>query len=180
MDLLDNNSVYLEEIDSTNNYLKQNSHLWNKTYFIAYTTNQTKGRGTHNRKWLSEKNKDLAFSFIYTSALPKSELPQINLLVGTGIFNALIKFLPHPQKLEIKHPNDILYDHKKLCGILCEYIHTSKKHEVIIIGIGTNVNSTLFPKEIEQTATSLKLITDREHDITVILKQIMYELRLIL
>ncbi len=178
MDILDNSYIYLESIDSTNTYLKNHTRLWKKPYCVVYTTNQTEGRGTCERKWFSKKNKDLAFSFVYTSNSLKKNLPLINLSVASAVSNALNKILP--QNVTIKEPNDILYNNKKLCGILSEYVYSNQMNNIIIIGIGININNTTFPKWIKNNATSLKLITNKEYDIVSILQEIMLEIYLTL
>ena len=64
-------------------------------------------------------------------------------------------------KTQIKWPNDIVYQGKKLCGILTEMSADMDQIHYVIVGIGINVQMTDFPKEIQNTATSLKLVTGK-------------------
>ena len=64
-------------------------------------------------------------------------------------------------KTQIKWPNGIVYQGKKLCGILTEMSADMDQIHYVIVGIGINVQMTDFPKEIQNTATSLKLVTGK-------------------
>ena len=75
-------------------------------------------------------------------------------MAGLATISAILHRLPS-LPLNLKWPNDILWNDKKIAGILCEYIPGTG----VIIGIGINLNQTGFPKEIEDKATSLKLET---------------------
>ena len=75
-------------------------------------------------------------------------------MAGLATISAILHRLPS-LPLNLKWPNDILLNDKKIAGILCEYIPGTG----VIIGIGINLNQTGFPKEIEDKATSLKLET---------------------
>ena len=61
----------------------------------------------------------------------------------------------------IKWPNDVIYDTKKICGILTEMLSIGNSN-YIIVGIGINTNSKLFPAEIKDKATSLYLATGKK------------------
>ncbi|MGL5615838.1 MAG: biotin--[acetyl-CoA-carboxylase] ligase [Sarcina sp.] len=129
--------VFFEEIDSTNNYCKENYESLNdNTVIIA--KRQSNGRGKSNRPWHSPtgglyfsillKEKDLSLE--YSSLLP--------LLTSVAIFNSLKEL---NIDASIKWPNDVLLDHKKLSGILVESKLNSKGFKYIIVGVGINVNS---------------------------------------
>lgn len=81
------------------------------------------------------------------------------LLVALAVYKALKPFCKG-KPLQIKWPNDIICENKKLCGILCE-----RASEYTVIGIGINVNDKEFFGEIKDKATSLYLLTSRKLDV---------------
>ena len=64
-------------------------------------------------------------------------------------------------KVSIKWPNDVVIGGKKICGILTEMSADMDQIHYVIVGIGINVQMTDFPKEIQNTATSLNLVTGK-------------------
>ena len=114
------NIIKLSAIDSTNDYLKINfSELIKKDIHIAYTFNQTNGKGQRGNSWVSEPEKNLAFSIIFSpnNFNIKNQFI-INVIFSLFIFNTL-KSLQIPD-IKIKWPNDIMSGNKKICGILNE------------------------------------------------------------
>ena len=114
------NIIKLSAIDSTNDYLKINySELIKKDIHIAYTFNQTNGKGQRGNSWVSEPEKNLAFSIIFfpNNFNIKNQFI-INVIFSLFIFNTL-KSLQIPD-IKIKWPNDIMSGNKKICGILNE------------------------------------------------------------
>ena len=163
------NILRLPEVDSTNDYLKKNLKFWNKNYFTVYTDHQTMGKGRHDRKWFSQPGKDLAFSLVF---LPKNDikhLPCLSLSVGLALSDFLSEFIQ--DSVELKWPNDIQYRNRKLSGILCERMNppANKDRDVMVIGVGINVNSRSFNGSISAKAISLRNIIQRETDIDQIL-----------
>lgn len=159
----------LETVDSTNTYLKNLAKENKET--IPFTTvlalSQTKGRGRLSRSWISREGETLCMSIL----LPFRGDSSITLLCALGVYKALKKFVP--SGLRIKWPNDILFERKKLCGILCEAVG-----DFVAAGIGLNVNSLSFPEEIACKATSLKLITKEDYSLTEIANLIRDEVYL--
>ena len=165
----DSNVIKLTEIDSTNDYLKRKPELWHQNYFTVYTSHQTKGRGRNSREWFSKPGDDLAFSFLFLSKDKMDHLPCISLCVGLAVLKSLSKILG--AKVDLKWPNDIQYRNKKICGILCERIDslTLNSENILIIGVGININSESFPPPIQEKATSIRLVTKRRSNIKEIL-----------
>ena len=150
------NIIKLSAIDSTNDYLKINySELIKKDIHIAYTFNQTNGKGQRGNSWVSEPEKNLAFSIIFfpNNFNIKNQFI-INVIFSLFIFNTL-KSLQIPD-IKIKWPNDIMSGNKKICGILNELKIKGSKVEMIIIGFGLNINQEDF--ENLPNATSLKIL----------------------
>lgn len=163
--------IFKKEINSTNTYLKENyNNLKNET--IIYTNHQTNGRGRTTHNWYDEDGKNLLMSILYKDTTLNEFLDKITLVVAVGIYNVLIKYLDN---VSIKWPNDIYVAGKKICGILCEGI-TSNNDIVLVVGIGLNVNGTIYPDDIKENTTSLKLITNKTYSKKKLLKKIYKEL----
>ncbi|MCI8482093.1 MAG: hypothetical protein HFJ27_03255 [Clostridia bacterium] len=78
--------------------------------------------------------------------------------------------------LQIKEPNDLLLEGKKLVGILTEVSTYRRKVKYLLIGIGFNINQTKFDKEIETLATSLKKEYGKEYSREEIIIEIIHKL----
>lgn len=116
---------YVEEIESTNTYLKEHYHEFPKPS-VLIAKRQTKGRGRYDRVWVSDD--DLIFSILF------DKLYYNEIIAPIAISSVLKKY-----KIDcgIKWPNDVYINGKKLSGILIENIYTNKL-EASIVGIGIN------------------------------------------
>lgn len=76
----------------------------------------------------------------------------------------------------MKWPNDIFYRNRKIGGILCESVK-KENSRAVIIGVGINVNSIMFHKDINGKVDSLKGITGKDYDVEVILYAVMKHLK---
>ncbi|MBA2123568.1 biotin--[acetyl-CoA-carboxylase] ligase [bacterium Unc6] len=111
---------------------------------------QTKGRGRQGRTWESQQGKDLLFSIIFKSCGSFLQ-DKISLLASVAVANVLKKKFNITTFL--RWPNDLLFENKKICGVLVE---GSPDDEYFVVGIGINVNSK--KNELPESATSLSLI----------------------
>ncbi|MCA1063160.1 biotin--[acetyl-CoA-carboxylase] ligase [Rossellomorea sp. AcN35-11] len=124
---------------------------------LVIADEQTAGRGRLMREWHSSKGTGIWMSLILKPLLPPQKAPQFTLITAVAVVQAIEETTDlHP---EIKWPNDILIDGKKVTGILTELQAESDKINSIIIGIGMNVNHTKehFPDELQSIATSLSI-----------------------
>ncbi len=144
--------IKLDAIDSTNSFLKKkltNQNIDDLT--IVYSKNQFKGRGRTTKEWISEPNKNIAFSLLKKFKTNDLEhLFLLNLIVSISILDLLKKF--SIKNASVKWPNDIMVKNKKISGILVE--SKIKKNNSInsIIGIGININQEKFPVNISATS----------------------------
>ncbi len=148
--------IYLQNIDSTNNYAKQNI-LEEGTVVVAQK--QTSGKGRKNRKWIST-GKGLYFSIVLKPPVPITELMRFSLIFPYSITKTVEKFTDlNPQ---IKWPNDVYLNNKKLSGILLESEIEAEKINKLIVGIGLNVNDTQKDlKQLSDIATSMYIETGK-------------------
>lgn len=152
-----------DEIDSTNNYLKENISNFSN-FDIVSAKNQSLGRGRRGNKWVSSEGMAL-FSFLLKpdKKLEIKNYTKLPLVAGIATLKALEKI--EENKYQFKWTNDIYLNNKKLCGILVEKVEND-----FIIGIGVNVNNKI-PKEIEEIATSL----NGKYDIDQVILKIVEE-----
>ena len=148
--------ICLTEVDSTNNWLRRRPGL--RAYTSVRAELQLAGRGRAERSWFSGSAGDnLAFSLLLPyDAAGAGRLPAH---VAIVLNEALARWA----STRIKWPNDILSGNRKLAGILCENYPTMPG--LFIVGIGVNVGQRNFPVELEQTATSLAMLTPCPPDV---------------
>lgn len=120
---------------------------------------QTAGRGRGANSWQSPRSTGIYCSVILRPALPPSEVLVLSLAAGLAVQSA-IQQVASPVTPDLKWPNDVLIDGKKICGILTEMNAEATRVRYIVVGVGVNVNQTTFPKDL--SATSLRLITGSE------------------
>lgn len=140
-----------------------------KSVFIAEA--QTAGRGRLGRAWTSPLGCGIWMSIYLEPEIPAQAVSQLTLIAGL----AASRVIP---KSEIKWPNDVLMDGKKVCGILTEMSAEMDRVSRVIVGIGINVNNRLFTAELADKATSVYRetgkITDREELAKSVLNEFFY------
>ncbi len=165
--------LILEETDSTNAFLHRILKDSPIEGTIVWAISQFAGKGLASTHWESEKNKNLTFSVLLNPKfLNPSDIFYLNKITSLAILKTLQTYLPD-QKIEIKWPNDIYVNQKKICGILIEN-NLDIRLNSSIIGIGLNINQLHFSSWIDFKTTSLKKITQKEHDLQEVLHEISY------
>ncbi|HEX8709829.1 MAG TPA: biotin--[acetyl-CoA-carboxylase] ligase [Pyrinomonadaceae bacterium] len=118
---------------------------------------QTRGRGRHDRVWVSPPDAGLYFSIVLRPApLALRAWPLITLMAALAVSDALLE--AHGLRTDIKWPNDIIARERKLCGILAETVET-QTGRAVVLGIGINLNDGAFPPELKAVATSVAALT---------------------
>ena len=163
--------VVLDNTESTNEYLKNlgNQKCENGTVVVA--RQQTKGKGRLGRVWLSEKDECIMFSVLLRPNIAPNGVGVITPLAGLALCKAIRKITG--LDCMIKWPNDIIVGRKKLVGILTEMSAEFDAVEYIVIGVGINVEQTLFSEEIAHKATSVLLETGRHFNKNEMLAQVL-------
>ncbi|UKJ08155.1 biotin--[acetyl-CoA-carboxylase] ligase [Solitalea lacus] len=162
------NLVSLSEIDSTNNYLKE--LLTNSTPLpegtVIMADRQYSGRGQVNNQWITEPGKNLTVSFLLCpSFLSATQQFELNKVISLGVADCVNHFIGN--KVSIKWPNDIYWEDNKLGGILIENFLSGASLKQSVIGVGLNVNQSIFPENIK--ATSFNMISNKEFDLKICL-----------
>jgi len=163
------NFIFLDACESTNTYaldVLNSKNIAEGT--LICTNNQTKGRGQQGNSWISEPNQNLIFSLIL---MPKWLKPNqqfyLTKIISIVIVDLLNKEIQNG--FEIKWPNDIYYQDKKVGGILIENTINKQTLQNSIIGVGLNVNQKSF--SLPQ-ATSLATIAGKNFDFQILLEKI--------
>ncbi|MDQ3472943.1 MAG: biotin--[acetyl-CoA-carboxylase] ligase, partial [Acidobacteriota bacterium] len=99
---------------------------------------QTAGRGRLERQWISPKDAGLYFSVVLRPRIHQSSWPLIALAAALAVHDALLE--AYSLKTDVKWPNDILSNNRKLCGILSETVETTIGR-ALVLGIGINLTS---------------------------------------
>lgn len=152
----------LDELDSTNRYARDllESHPPEGTLILAHT--QTAGRGLAQNTWYAEPGTSLTFSLIlYPSHIPGNRLFDLSILTANVLAATLDSLYPG-FAVQVKWPNDLLLNEKKIAGILIENTWQSSRLSACILGIGLNLNTRHFPESLRDKATSLLLETGIE------------------
>jgi BirA family biotin operon repressor/biotin-[acetyl-CoA-carboxylase] ligase len=145
-----------DSLDSTNDRARElaSSGEGCRHGFVVGADAQTAGRGRKGARWFSEPGQGLTFSVIVTPSWRREQWGWLSLAAGLAVCESLESYELAP---EIKWPNDVLLEGRKLCGILIETVG-----DWAVIGIGLNVNERSFPEELE--AVSLAQVLEKEID----------------
>ncbi len=169
---LGKNICYFEEVDSTNTAAKRiaedsgfantaakriaeegGSADWHGTVVVA--EEQTAGKGRRGRFWSSPRGTGLFFSILLKPQIEPGNASMLTLVKGMATVKGIAQVTGlNPQ---IKWPNDVVLNGKKIVGILTEMSAQVDYVNHIVVGTGINVHQADFPQEIAKTATSLKL-----------------------
>ena len=158
-------AIHFDEIDSTNNYLKNSYKLLNDFTFVT-ADYQSKGKGRNDRVWSSNKGDNLMFSFLIKNPVLLRKYGALSLITAIEVANLLEAY--NFKEVKIKWPNDVFINDKKVCGILLE----GQILEYLVIGVGLNVNQKIFPDDLRRPATSLSLEMNKSFDIKEIEKEL--------
>ena len=146
---------HYKEIDSTQKEIwrrVKNQTIKDKTMIIADI--QTAGIGTHGRTWHTDEENNIAFSIYLEANCKIEDIANLTINIAKNIVKTFKEM--YDINLDIKYPNDIYHNGKKIGGILTETKVQKGIVKCIVIGIGINTNQTSFAKEIEKIATSIK------------------------
>ncbi len=162
-ELIGRNFIYSEEIDSTNTFLINKNNKFNNDGTVLLAEKQNTGRGRKDRVWYSAKGQNLTFSILLTNKKYLGDkFNLINFAASLSVANAIENL--YQLRTELKWPNDVLVNGKKIAGILLESISQGNKIERLVIGIGVNVNQVMFQGSYNLPPTSIKLETNDSID----------------
>lgn len=171
---LGKNIRYFAEVDSTNDVAKTLAEQDVEEGTVVIAETQTSGKGRLGRRWESPKG-GIWLSIILKPKLKVKELVKLNLLASVAVAKTIRE--KFRLNAEVKWPNDVLINWRKVCGILAEAVTEKDKAKYIIVGIGINTNFDLLalPEDLRATATSLKEILRREIDQEIFICNLLKE-----
>ena len=156
--------IYYKQIDSTNTELARLAMKGAEHGTVVVAESQSAGKGRRGRQWESPAGENIYMSILLRPDCAPDLAPMLTLVMAYSVGEALkaLGFL----EVQIKWPNDLVLSSKKICGILTEMQLKDSEIDYVVVGVGINVNTSRFPEELQDTATSLYLesgtILDRE------------------
>nr|WP_302687100.1 biotin--[acetyl-CoA-carboxylase] ligase [uncultured Prevotella sp.] len=162
--------IRLEEIDSTNRYLKNYREEGDEEMIVAVADYQAAGKGQGTHTWESEKGKNLLFSIkVYPHWIPVRRQFVLSMAGALAVKDALDSYV---ENITLKWPNDVYWNDKKISGTLIENTIDSKGIKSCVFGIGLNVNQLVFHSDAPNPV-SLAQILGHEVDRDEVLKKIL-------
>jgi BirA family biotin operon repressor/biotin-[acetyl-CoA-carboxylase] ligase len=141
---------------------------------VVVAEEQSAGRGRFGRNWYSEKSSGIYTSIILRPALSPAAAPLLTLMAGVAAHRAISASAG--MTVDIRWPNDLLVNGKKVCGILTEMSAEVDRLHHVVVGIGINVNHSSMPPELGLIATSLRMEGGRTFSRAQILVSLLKEI----
>ena len=163
-----------KEVSSTNTLAKFLSINGAENGTVVISEKQTKAKGRSGKSWESPLG-GVWLSLIINPIVDYSKLPLITLATGVAVAKTMERI--GVENSEIKWPNDIMINGKKVCGILTEAVTKFNTIENVIIGVGidANLNVTDFPEELQAGTTTLKEELKKEGNENLLIKIFLEE-----
>ena len=162
---------HFKEIDSTMDFARELARKGEQGIVIAET--QTRGRGRLDREWFSPEG-GIYFTLILKPKISPIYAQRATLMAGISVAKAIRRLFD--LKAELKWPNDVLIEGRKVCGILAEMEAETDAIKFINLGIGINANSPI--PQYESRATSLKEELGREISRKELLSSVLEEIEI--
>src|SRR5258708_10466029 len=153
MTLLQPTILRFDSIDSTNLEALRQARTGAPEGLCIVAREQTKGRGRLDRSWQSPKDAGLYCSVVLRPTLETAVWPLLTLMAALAVSDALMKACS--LRADIKWPNDLCVNDRKLCGILAETVDT-ETGSAAILGIGINLKADSLPARSEEHTSELQ------------------------
>jgi BirA family biotin operon repressor/biotin-[acetyl-CoA-carboxylase] ligase len=165
--------LHFFKTDSTNRVAMELGYTGQPEGAVVMAEEQTAGRGRAGRTWHSERGTGLYFTLLLRPKLSPVQAPILTMLAGIAAHTAVTA--QTGVSPDLKWPNDLLLNGKKIGGILTEMFAEPSMIRFVIIGCGINVNQETFPDELASVATSLRRETGRSHSRLELLVRLLTE-----
>jgi len=152
------------ETGSTNDVIEKLARDGAKEGVVVFAESQSKGRGRMGRRWVSPPRKGLWFSVLLRPQMRPQAVTRITVAAAVALSRALNRAAGlNPQ---IKWPNDVHIDGRKVAGILTELNAEVDRVKYVILGIGVDVNlsESDLPADLQALATSVRIASGRKVD----------------
>ena len=147
---------YFEQTSSTNDIALAWAAANAPDLAMVYAEEQTAGRGRGSRRWVTPPGAALAFSLVLRPLFSRQQtIPLYSALGALAVCEALAALGLYP---EIKWPNDVLLNRRKVCGVLAESVWQGGQVDCIVVGVGLNVKASAVPppEQLNFPATCLE------------------------
>jgi BirA family biotin operon repressor/biotin-[acetyl-CoA-carboxylase] ligase len=170
MSLLNPTILRFDSIDSTNLEAMRQARAGAAEGLCVVAREQTMGRGRLDRSWQSPKDAGLYFSIVLRPKLETSAWPLITLMTALAVRDALLR--SSGVRADIKWPNDVCVNERKLCGVLAETVDT-KIGPAAVVGIGINLKADSLPPTVNDLATSVEAVAGVKPDSVGVLAELL-------
>jgi len=165
---------YIKETDSTNTYAKKTAKNNTNEIEMVFTSIQKKGRGRLKREFISNNNEGIWASYVFKPNMEPQKATIFTLAASVAVCKLLVDKCGI--NAQIKWPNDIIVNNKKICGILTEMSCEMDNINYIITGIGINVLQKEFDKALNNIATSIYQVTKQKYDRGLLIAYLCYNI----
>lgn len=163
--------IYHQEVDSTNLEAKRIGEQSAAHGTLVIAEKQTNGQGRRGRYWLSDPGEAAYFTVLLRPDIQAAEASMLTLVAALAVCRGIE--LVTGVEADIKWPNDVVLNGKKMTGILTEMSTAIDYISYVVIGIGININISRFPEELVKTATSLYMETKEVYNRALIIAKIL-------
>ncbi len=162
--------IRLSSTDSTINFLRHYRPVTSKEMVLVTSDFQTAGRGQAHNSWESEAGKNLLLGLlVHPTGISANRQFVLSQAMSLAVRDTLAAYA---DGFTVKWPNDIYWRNSKICGMLIENTLAGNRIEECILGVGVNVNQTVF-KSDAPNPISLAQVTGKEHERIFILAEIV-------
>ena len=152
---------YFKTVDSTNQEARRIASQEACDGLLVLTDMQSAGRGRLGRNWNNDGDNAIAMSLILRPPIKPENVSMLTIIAALAVSEGIEKACG--LKTDIKWPNDLKHNGRKLCGILSESVFSGQSY-YSVIGIGINVNTESFPDEIKDIAASVSQFTGKKEN----------------
>lgn len=171
----DINLINLDTVDSTSSYLAALAAEGAPHGTVVITREQTAGRGQRGNTWEAEPGKNITMSLLlrapFLPPVPAARQFALSEHVAMAVADTLSCFITGPSELSVKWPNDIYVCNRKIAGILIECALTGNTIGSMIVGLGLNVNQTIFRSDAPNPV-SLAQLTGKRYELLPLITEI--------
>ncbi|AIC94580.1 biotin--[acetyl-CoA-carboxylase] ligase [Shouchella lehensis] len=167
--------IAYESVSSTQPKAHQAATNGSQEGTLIVANEQTEGRGRLGREWVVEKGQSISMSLILRPTIPLTRAPQLTLVAAVAVARAIEKVAP--LECEIKWPNDLMVNGKKLVGILTEMAADPDQLHYVIVGMGINCHqgNNDFHHEVKDVATSIYAESKQKINRSTLIAEVMNE-----
>ena len=162
-----NRVIYFDETDSTNTRAKLLGEEGVADGTLVVADCQNSGKGRRGKSFSSPNGQSVYMTFLLRPDISPAKAAMITILSAMAVRGALSEVCQIDTN--IKWPNDVVADGKKICGILTEMSAELTRVNYVAVGIGINVNNEKMPKDIENVAVSARMLTGKVYSRSLII-----------